>query len=378
MYRTDNSVQYSQDQFSGNFIPIFYNSNPFTDFVLFYTNVLRGTEKAYIIGTQISSNGFGKFVLLRYDFMGRRVALTLVELLVVIAIVGTLLAIILPAMQTARESSRRSHCTNNMRQLGLAALNYEASHNRLPPAYTNGTGENGLNKSKHSFFAFILPYIECSSISERYFLRYDWNEAKLPSLQSCNRNLTYNENIEIYHCPSVPIHELAATSDYAIATRFATGSDSAIESLVQQGLVNQRQEEEWSGMLDNFGSTSGDKRFKFITSEDIGDGASNTIMISECGGRPNTFFRGTLLDEYSAEGARWADNENAFWIHNYCNEVQLMNCNNRDEIYSFHFGGGNFTFGDGSVQFLSESISPEVFVSVFTRSGGEVVSASKQ
>ncbi len=100
---------------------------------------------------------------------GARRGFTLVELLVVIAIIGVLVALLLPAVQAAREAARRIQCTNNMKQLGLAVLNYESAKKELPPAYTV--------KPKHNYVAFILPYIEQGPLAGQYNLKKDWNDA---------------------------------------------------------------------------------------------------------------------------------------------------------------------------------------------------------
>ncbi len=104
---------------------------------------------------------------------------TLVELLVVIAIIGVLVALLLPAVQAARESARRSACGNNLRQVGLAALNFESANNRLPPGYLAGKNFNrpndpdngGAQGGPHQMtgvFTFILPYLEATNVADLF------------------------------------------------------------------------------------------------------------------------------------------------------------------------------------------------------------------
>jgi prepilin-type N-terminal cleavage/methylation domain-containing protein len=85
---------------------------------------------------------------------------TLVELLVVIAIIGTLVGLLLPAVQSAREAARRSACTNNTKQLGLAVLNFESTRKRLPAAGDRATGTTVASTNSHSWITMILPYLE--------------------------------------------------------------------------------------------------------------------------------------------------------------------------------------------------------------------------
>src|SRR5690349_8211986 len=90
----------------------------------------------------------------------QRDAFTLVELLVVIAIIGILVALLLPAIQAAREAARRSQCTNNLRQLGIAALNYESAKKEFPYGRRSGTDSQGKTVTQWGHIPFVLRYIE--------------------------------------------------------------------------------------------------------------------------------------------------------------------------------------------------------------------------
>ncbi len=118
-------------------------------------------------------------------------AFTLVELLVVIAIIGILVALLLPAVQSARESASRMQCANNLKQIGLALLNYHDAMLVFPP----GTGGSGTS---WSWSARILPYIESQNIHKQIDFSYNYNEVHRIN------NLAMKTFVDVYICPSAP------------------------------------------------------------------------------------------------------------------------------------------------------------------------------
>jgi prepilin-type N-terminal cleavage/methylation domain-containing protein/prepilin-type processing-associated H-X9-DG protein len=122
-----------------------------------------------------------------------RAAFTLVELLVVIAIIGILVALLLPAIQAARESARRSQCMNNLKQLGLAVLNYESSRKTLPPSVEiNAVTMVGNANGAWGVHGHILPYLEQDSLRNLVDIDIAWD------FQQAINNI----RIELYSCPS--------------------------------------------------------------------------------------------------------------------------------------------------------------------------------
>lgn len=106
---------------------------------------------------------------------------------------------------------------------------------------------------------------------------------------------------------------------------------------------------------------------------DIEDGLSNTFMLVEDAGRPK-FYKQSWDGEINLGGqVQWGDPTNAIIIEALCRGRSAINCHNANEIYSFHPGGANFLMGDGVVRFVSQDISPRLFIALFTRMGGEVV-----
>jgi prepilin-type N-terminal cleavage/methylation domain-containing protein len=237
---------------------------------------------------------------------------TLVELLVVIAIIGVLVALLLPAIQAAREAARRSQCTNNMKQLGLGALNYESGKKKLPPSgQCDSTGGASTTYMIHSVATYILPYIEQQAIYDKFDTRSDpavvYSATVIASgaLQTSTgclihpdaRGRSYDDpahpsgqlaaksRIETFVCPTTPITSDARDPvhaygpiDYMIV---ALSDVDARESSATYGMRTPGSgSEEWKGqvvapLLNCDGGTFGR----------VIDGASNTIMWIEDAGR---------------------------------------------------------------------------------------------
>ena len=123
----------------------------------------------------------------------KRRAFTLVELLVVIAIIGILVALLLPAVQSAREAARQTSCKNNLRQVGLAMLNYESSQRRLPPGYKFVPSTTG-NANGFSWASWLLPYLEEGNLHDQ--LDFD-----LP-VYDASHEYARTQSISLLLCPS--------------------------------------------------------------------------------------------------------------------------------------------------------------------------------
>lgn len=271
---------------------------------------------------------------------------TLVEVLVVIAIIGILIALLLPAVQAAREAARRIQCSNHLKQLGLGILHHENTWRRFPPAFTRNPD--------HNLITFILPRIEQTPVYQRFDLSQNWGAA-------VNRPAR-DVDIALLVCPSAPGGR-KYISDYAACMLIAPG---VWRPLVADGTLWPRPD--WRNL---FGPEPG----RCTLASEVRDGLSNTFMLFEDAGRPDSYRLGSLEPGRTISGARWADDEAPFWVHEVCRGSQMVNCSNNNEVYSFHPGGANFLCGDGSVHFYAESIEAETFVSLFTRAGGDVVGA---
>lgn len=286
------------------------------------------------------------------NYSSQRRGFTLVELLVVIAIIGILIAMLLPAVQAAREAARRMQCQNNMKQMGLAILNYEGTHKVYPPAYQRDYTADGQNRSSvpdHSMLAFILPFTEQTQIAAMYDFDLDWSNPK-------NFGAVKND-IAIFVCPSAPKGRKYA-ADYATCE---TVSSSAYNPLIAKGLISRR--EDWTNLFkpESYGVSA---------SSDVRDGLSHSWMLFEDAGRPEKWVAAGKQSG-SVSGSQWADDDIEFWVHDVCNGAQMMNCNNNNEIFGFHPSGTVILYADGSVHFELEEIDPEVFISLFTSEAGD-------
>jgi prepilin-type N-terminal cleavage/methylation domain-containing protein len=275
-----------------------------------------------------------------------RRAFTLVELLVVIAIIATLIGLLLPAVQSARESARRTSCSNNLRQTGLAVHGYESGKRMIPPGWTAPAG-SATTPARHSFYTFILPYLEQKQIADQIDWDRDWNVGRNKALLATP--------IASVTCPSAPART-DPVADYAPCHNVTANAYSALVSSRQ---ISSRSD--WTGML-------GPKARKRSA---IKDGLSKTILLYESAGRPLGYTDRQANGTTTVSGARWADVESYFSVHDQ-RGGQMMNLHNNNEIYSFHHGICMFLIGDASVRPIEEMIDPETFVSLITASADDV------
>lgn len=321
-----------------------------------------------------------------------RLGFTLVELLVVIAIIGILVALLLPAIQAAREAARRIQCTNNMKQLGLAVLNYESAKKQLPLAYTpNYTGPHrkgpcgsftsfnvpSNNKADHFLLTFLLPYIEQQALYDQIDLDRDWFDFRVNTNTGKSNRDTVKVDIPDFLCPSAENRPNTYTTDYYTMVDI---NDASYCSVIENtGLTKtKRSAENLIGMLQDT-PTAVSK---------VTDGLSKTFMLFESAGRPNHYiangtFKNMMWEENtslrqpgvgSPTDYQWADDGVYALFGNSptCGLSTVMNCDNFQGQYSFHPGGAVQLYGDGSADFLSENIDMDTFVSLFTRAADDI------
>ena len=282
---------------------------------------------------------------------------TLVELLVVIAIIGVLISLLLPAVQTIRQSASRTSCANNLKQLCIALHQYHDWNGYFPPSDTTGPPK------KHSWVPFILPYIEQPTLFSDYNFNLHWFDPA---------QTAKGTQLRVLQCPATPMPDRedtiftppAACGDYNAVTRISP-------DLIVAGLV----------------SPTPDIRGVLVRNEntriaDITDGTSYTILLGEDAGRPQLWNAGRLVPGGYALGAGWADNKGPFFINGSTSDGSVplgpcaINCTNDNEFYGFHPGGAQAAFADGSTHFLPASIDIRILAALVTRAGVEAVSTN--
>jgi len=316
-----------------------------------------------------------------------RSGFTLIETLVIIGVVGILLAILIPAVQSVRESARRATCQNNLRQMAFAIHNHEATHRVLPDLYY-GTflkqPRTAIDEFHfHSWQTAILPQLEEQALFEQIDL-------SLPATVVSNQpNL--NTSVAIFLCPSTSIQntvvpDIREYKNGAWATKvIGTAARSDYEAIAG---VNYKPSVAGSGDLSGvkfgpWGETRYDANRKPISYKSgrvarVSDGLSNTILIGERAGRPDWYRRGMMVDPYPYSNpntgmdhhqAAWGISTHIWWL--VFDHDQAINDTNATGIYSFHSSGANVALADGSVRFLSDTMAQKTLNALVTRSAGD-------
>jgi prepilin-type N-terminal cleavage/methylation domain-containing protein/prepilin-type processing-associated H-X9-DG protein len=301
---------------------------------------------------------------------------TLVELLVVIAIIGVLVALLLPAIQAAREAARRMQCVNNLKQYGLAMHHYHDTNKALPP----GAVHWGHPKFKMKAFTVDLwPFMEQSALAERYRKDLHWWEA--PNTEWGNYSGTTCTRLPIYFCPSDRVNALCAVAGDCYRSR-GNYVVNAGNTAADAGSPANSAPFKCIGFL---GKISAEKP---STLAQITDGTSRTMMMAETLNTDNDAEFDARGDIFSADAGGWAFTTNNtpntsvpdVCAYNECVSRPDLNlpCTGTGDFQrvtmaprSRHPGGVNVLMVDGSVSLLTDDVSIGLFKAMGTSEGGE-------
>jgi prepilin-type N-terminal cleavage/methylation domain-containing protein/prepilin-type processing-associated H-X9-DG protein len=279
--------------------------------------------------------------------LGGPTGFTLVELLVVIAIIGILVALLLPAIQAAREAARRTSCVNNEVQLALAVHSYEFHFEMMPPGVTNPTGPiRSEPQGMHiSWLVKILPYIEETTL----FKHFDQSLGAYAPANAKARAAVISALI----CPSEPGED--TNEDKTLATNNYVGCHHDVEAPID---------------ANNHGVLFLNSKIRY---SDIEDGSTKTILLSEALGRPDSLgwasgTRATLRNTGSKPNSEHEPDNTA-----NAPKEKPVNSLYVGGFSSRHPGGINVALCDGSVRFLTEDIDVETLHQLGNRADGQIM-----
>lgn len=328
--------------------------------------------------------------------MTKRNGFTLVELLVVIAIIGILVALLLPAVQSAREAARRAQCTNAEKQIALACLNYEVAQSALPPGriFCDNTGSgasNGVCESENvtiSGFFSILPYLEYGSLYDQVDLTANYGD--LPAAAGdfiySNRQKWFSvpgnteivgTQVQTFRCPSDASPALSDFEQFIDEFQFATNSFAFC--LGTRGPGPGFGSWQWK---DNTGAFSYRQRREL---RQFSDGTTDTMLLGEAfhgeSGRNKSDTGKTLTTNRWFLAIRMQDALRT--THSPLNTpidfpaAATDNDGSNGAFRSMHPSGANFAFTDGHVEFVTDEIDINVYRALSTRAGNPDIAAGE-
>ncbi len=305
----------------------------------------------------------------------RHCAFTLVELLVVIAIIGVLVALLLPAVQAAREAARRTQCANHLKQMGIGVHNYHDTYEAFPPGNIN-FGSCCMSENYVTWTISLLPYIEQQALAERY------NHNKTG--ENVTNKFVREQMVKTYLCPSDieprkldrPESGPGASFEYHPGSyRGCSGRSDGTSGWWDNYPQYTSLPRHWKGVFHTVDGRELDcERFSSVT-----DGSSNTWLIGEYATKSHLRRRTFWAYAYNQYNKSDATPYSFTLLNDYdrCIAVGgsgMINACKRG-WGSFHPGGSQFVLVDGSVRMVPRTIDMNLFCELATIAGGETAQA---
>jgi prepilin-type N-terminal cleavage/methylation domain-containing protein len=321
---------------------------------------------------------------------------TLIELLVVIALIGLLLALLLPAVQRARETARRSTCKNNLRQLGLALHSYVDAHRVFP--FGVGDDSDGVSSTfsspqnrRYSTHSQLLPFLDRDNVYK--LIDFDvppfypsTSGDPLAANPGSSNHRAASTAIPVFRCPSDPNRLKRPWA----ANNYRTCNGGTWAGRVGNGIFGQNTSTRPRDVTDGLSSTA------MMSERILGDNDDNEVdLVSDLYGTKDPWTQQSLRDwcaaltESAAAGVELQDSNNGMtWIegnfnwtrYNHVLTPNRPSCKNRITWNgtimppsSHHSSGVNLLLGDGSLRFISENINEHVWRAIGSMNGGETV-----
>jgi hypothetical protein len=302
---------------------------------------------------------------------------TLLECLILLAILLIVIGIAIPAVFQVHQAANRARCANNLRRLGLACNGFENVYGFFPSSIK----ELGPQRS---WAMQILPWIDQEELARQYDYEKPWYD---PANAEAIRR-----QVPLFYCAACPYGPRTVSGTAKVKTTSPDGDRRRVEvpfteaACTDYAVIHQVRTEAFTrGFVDKAGpGLLAEDRFP--RRSDVSDGLANTVMIVEAAGRPDEWMAGRRTrtnikpadavlasrdNDFSLRGFSW-DAESQTYSNAHSGPCAI-NCSNVEGVYSFHLGGAQAVFGDGSVRFLRQTVSTQLMARLVTRAGGEEV-----